>query len=170
MIYQDLRDFIEQLEEKSLLKRIDYPISPKLEMTAVSDKVLQAGGPALLFTNKQMLSMPVLTNLFGTVERVALGMGAESIEALRELGKLLAYLKEPEPPKGFKDALAKFPLVKAAYNMAPKHVSKGACQEIIYEGEQVDLNQIPVQTCWPKDAAPLITWGFIDNKFYPKTN
>ena len=164
MIYQDLRDFIEQLEEKSLLKRIDYPISPKLEMTAVSDKVLQAGGPALLFTNQNMLSMPVLTNLFGTVERVALGMGAESIEALRELGKLLAYLKEPEPPKGFKDVLEKLPLVKAAYHMAPKIISNAPCHEIIYEGDAVDLNKIPVQTCWPKDAAPLITWGLVCTK------
>ena len=164
MIYQDLRDFIEQLEEKSLLKRIDYPISPKLEMTAVSDKVLQAGGPALLFTNQNMLSMPVLTNLFGTVERVALGMGAESIEALRELGKLLAYLKEPEPPKGFKDVLEKLPLVKAAYHMAPKIISNAPCHELIYEGDAVDLNKIPIQTCWPKDAAPLITWGLVCTK------
>jgi len=164
MIYQDLRDFIEQLEEKSLLKRIDYPISPKLEMTAVSDKVLQAGGPALLFTNQNMLSMPVLTNLFGTVERVALGMGAESIEALRDLGKLLAYLKEPEPPKGFKDVLEKLPLVKAAYHMAPKIISNAPCHELIYEGDAVDLNKIPIQTCWPKDAAPLITWGLVCTK------
>jgi 4-hydroxy-3-polyprenylbenzoate decarboxylase len=164
MIYQDLRDFIEQLGEKSLLKRIDYPISPKLEMTAVSDKVLQAGGPALLFTNQNMLSMPVLTNLFGTVERVALGMGAESIEALRDLGKLLAYLKEPEPPKGFKDVLEKLPLVKAAYHMAPKIISNAPCHELIYEGDAVDLNKIPVQTCWPKDAAPLITWGLVCTK------
>ncbi|NDH09125.1 MAG: 4-hydroxy-3-polyprenylbenzoate decarboxylase [Gammaproteobacteria bacterium] len=167
MIYQDLRDFIDQLEERSLLKRINYPISPKLEMTAVSDKVLQAQGPALLFTNQQMLPMPVLTNLFGTVERVALGMGAESIEALRELGKLLAYLKEPEPPKGFRDVLEKLPLVKAAYHMAPKIISNAPCHEIIYEGDDVDLGKFPIQTCWPKDAAPLITWGLVCTK-HPK--
>jgi len=161
MIYQDLRDFIAQLEEKSLLKRIDFPISPKLEMTAVSDRVLQAQGPALLFTNQQMLSMPVLTNLFGTVDRVALGMGAESIEALRELGKLLAYLKEPEPPKGFKDLLNKIPFVKAAYHMAPKIISHAPCHERVYEAEDVDLAMLPIQTCWPKDAAPLITWGMV---------
>jgi 4-hydroxy-3-polyprenylbenzoate decarboxylase len=167
MQYDDLRDFLDQLEKRELLKRIDYPISPNLEMTAVSHRVLQEQGPALLFTNPS-LKMPVLTNLFGTVERVALGMGAENIQALRELGELLAFLKEPEPPKGFKDALEKFPLIKHAYHMAPKVVSSAPCQEIVYEHDAVDLYQIPIQTCWPKDAAPLITWGLVTTK-NPKT-
>lgn len=163
MQYDDLRDFLGQLEARSLLKRIDYPISPYLEMSTVSDRVLQEQGPALLFTNSQ-LSMPVLTNLFGTVERVALGMGAENIAALRELGHLLAFLKEPEPPKGFKDALEKFPLIKHAYHMAPKIISKAPCHEIVLENEHVDLTKLPIQTCWPKDVAPLITWGLVTTK------
>jgi len=163
MQYQDLRDFITQLETRSLLKRIDTYISPDLEMTSVSNRVLQSGGPALLFTH-QNLSMPVLTNLFGTVQRVALGMGAEHIEALRELGHLLAFLKEPEPPKNFKDALGKFPLIKHAMHMAPKIVSSASCQEIVYEFDAVDLTQLPIQTCWPGDVAPLITWGLVTTK------
>ena len=163
MQYQDLRDFLEQLESRSLLKRIRYDVSPYLEMTAVSDRVLQAKGPALLFTHSN-LSMPVLTNLFGTVERVALGMGAENIQALRELGQLLAFLKEPEPPKGFKDALGKFPLIKHAYHMAPTVVSRAPCQEYVYEHDKVDLTQLPIQTCWPGDVAPLITWGLVTTK------
>lgn len=163
MQYDDLRDFIWQLEERALLKRIDYPISPYLEMSTVSDRVLQEQGPALLFTHPN-LGMPVLTNLFGTVERVALGMGVEQISALREIGELLAFLKEPEPPKSFKDALEKFPLIKRAYHMAPKVVSKAACHDVILEHEQVDLTQLPIQTCWPKDIAPLITWGLVTTK------
>jgi 4-hydroxy-3-polyprenylbenzoate decarboxylase len=163
MQYHDLRDFIAQLETQSLLKRIDYPISPFLEMTSVSDRVLQAGGPALLFTHSS-LSMPVLTNLFGTVQRVALGMGADNLEALRELGRLLAFLKEPEPPKGFKDALQKFPLIKHAYHMTPKVISSAACHEVVYEFDEVDLNALPIQTCWPGDVAPLITWGLVTTR------
>ncbi len=163
MQYDDLRDFLLQLEERALLKRIDYPISPYLEMSTVSDRVLQEKGPALLFTH-QDLGMPVLTNLFGTVERVALGMGVEQISALREIGQLLAFLKEPEPPKGFKDALEKFPLIKHAYHMAPKVISKAACHEVILEFDQVDLTQLPIQTCWPKDVAPLITWGLVTTR------
>jgi len=164
MIYSDLRDFIAQLEARQLLKKIDYPISPYLEMTAVSDRVLRKAGPALLFTNKEVLQMPVLTNLFGTVERVALGIGSENTLALRELGKLLAFLKEPEPPKNFKDAINKFPLLKHALHMTPKIVSHAQCHEVVYEGDQVDLTQLPIQTCWPKDVAPLITWGLVTTK------
>lgn len=164
MKYSDLRDFIAQLESRGLLKRISYPVSPYLEMTAVSDRVLRAAGPALLFTNTNKQQMPVLTNLFGTVERVALGMGEESISALREVGKLLAALKEPEPPKGFKDAFNKLPLLKQAFNMAPKYVSSAECQSHVWEKDQVDLTSLPIQTCWPKDAAPLITWGLVTTK------
>lgn len=164
MKYSDLRDFIDQLEARDLLKRIDYPVSPYLEMTAVSDRVLRAGGPALLFTNPKDHSMPVLTNLFGTVERVALGMGEESIQALRDVGILLAALKEPEPPKGFKDAFSKLPLLKQALNMAPKYVSRALCQTHVWEHDEVDLTSLPIQTCWPGDVAPLITWGLVTTK------
>lgn len=164
MKYGDLRDFLEQLEHRDLLKRIDYPVSPYLEMTVVSDKVLQAGGPALLFTNPQGYQYPVLTNLFGTVERVTLGMGEETTQALREIGQLLADLKEPEPPQGIKDAFHKLPLLKQALNMAPKYVKHGLCQTHVFEGDEVDLTQLPIQTCWPGDVAPLITWGLVTTK------
>jgi 4-hydroxy-3-polyprenylbenzoate decarboxylase len=164
MKYSDLRDFIAQLESRQLLKRINYPVSPYLEMTAVSDRVLRAGGPALLFTQTPEHQMPVLTNLFGTVERVAMGMGEESILALREIGHLLATLKEPEPPKGFKDAINKLPLLKQALNMAPKYVSNAPCQKHVFEKDEVDLTRLPIQTCWPEDAAPLITWGLVTTK------
>ncbi|KTD72349.1 4-hydroxy-3-polyprenylbenzoate decarboxylase [Legionella tucsonensis] len=164
MKYSDLRDFIAQLESRDLLKRISYPVSPYLEMTAVSDRVLRSGGPALLFTNTPNHQIPVLTNLFGTIERVAMGMGEENISALREIGKLLAALKEPDPPKGFKDAFNKLPLLKQALNMAPKYVSGAECQTHVWEKDEVDLNSLPIQTCWPKDAAPLITWGLVTTK------
>ena len=164
MKYADLRDFINQLEKRGLLKRIDYPVSPYLEMTAVSDRVLKEGGPALLFTNTPNSSMPVLTNLFGTPERVALGMGEESISALREIGILLAALKEPEPPKGIKDVFNKLSLLKPAFKLTPKDVSKAECQTHVLEGDEVDLRKLPIQTCWPGDVAPLITWGLVTTK------
>lgn len=164
MKYSDLRDFISQLEKRGLLKHINYPVSPKLEMTVIADRVLRQGGPALLFNQPKGQSMPVLANLFGTVDRVALGMGADSILALREIGELLAMLKEPEPPQGIKDAVSKFPLLKQAFNMSPKKVSKAPCQEIVYEKDEVDLYKLPIQTCWPEDVAPLITWGLVTTK------
>lgn len=164
MKYTDLRDFIAQLEKRDLLTRINYPVSPNLEMTVISDKVLRAGGPALLFTHPLNHSMPVLTNLFGTVERVALGMGEECILALREVGKLLAALKEPEPPKGFRDAFNKLPLLKHALTMSPKYVSQAPCQQYVFEGDEVNLHHLPIQKCWPEDAAPLITWGLVTTK------
>ena len=164
MKYDDLRDFIAQLESRDLLRRIDYPVSPYLEMTVVSDRVLRNAGPALLFTNPKDHSMPVLTNLFGTTERVALAMGEDSIDALREIGRMLAALKEPEAPVGIKDAFSKLPLLKQALNMAPKYVSHAPCQKIVYEQDEVDLSRLPVQTCWPNDAGPLITWGLVTTK------
>ncbi len=164
MKYRDLRDFIEQLDQRDLLKRIDYPVSPHLEMTVISDRTLKAGGPALLFTHPKNYQIPVLTNLFGSPERVALGMGAESTQALREIGRLLAALKEPEPPTGFKDAIGKLPLLKQALHMAPKFVSRALCQTHVIEKEQVDLSKLPIQTCWPGDVAPLITWGLVTTK------
>lgn len=164
MKYGDLRDFITQLEAQNLLKRIAYPVSPVLEMTAVSDRVLQSGGPALLFTHPKGSAIPVLTNLFGTVERVALGMGENNVSALREVGHLLAALKEPEPPKGLKDAFHKLPLLNKALKMAPKYVSSAPCQAHVIEHDKVDLTTLPIQTCWPDDAAPLITWGLVTTK------
>lgn len=164
MNYADLRDFIAQLEARGLLKQINYPVSPNLEMTAISDKVLREQGPALLFNQPLNHDIPVLTNLFGTVERVALGMGEESIKALREVGQLLAALKEPEPPKGFKDAFSKLPMLKQALNMAPKYVNSAPCQKNVLEGEAVDLTRLPIQRCWPGDVAPLITWGLVTTK------
>ncbi|MFW5426311.1 MAG: 4-hydroxy-3-polyprenylbenzoate decarboxylase [Methylophagaceae bacterium] len=164
MKYTDLRDFIDHLEQRGELKRITVEVDPVLEMTEISDRVLRAGGPALLFENPKGSDIPVLTNLFGTAHRVALGMGEESVEALREVGELLAYLKEPEPPKGMKDAWQKMPIFKQVLNMAPKVVKSAACQQQIIEGDDVDLSQYPIQHCWPEDVAPLITWGLVVTK------
>lgn len=159
MKYKDLRDFIRQLERKGELVRISQPIDTDLEMTEIADRTLRAGGPALLFENPKNHSMPVLANLFGTPQRVAMGMGQDSVEALREVGKLLAYLKEPEPPKGLKDLWSKLPVFKQVLNMPAKVVRKAPCQEVVLTGDDVDLSKIPVQRCWPGDAAPLVTWG-----------
>ncbi|HDN26912.1 MAG TPA: 4-hydroxy-3-polyprenylbenzoate decarboxylase [Thioploca sp.] len=161
MHYKDLRDFIAQLEQLGELKRIPLEIDPYLEMTEICDRTLRAEGPALLFENPKGHSIPVLANLFGTPKRVALGMGQESVTALREVGQLLASLKEPEPPKGFKDALDKLPLFKQVLNMPPKVLSKAPCQEKVLVGSEVDLSRLPIQTCWPEDAGPLITWGLV---------
>jgi 4-hydroxy-3-polyprenylbenzoate decarboxylase len=163
MKYHDLRDFIAQLESIGELKRVSVEVDTRLEMTEICDRVLRAGGPAILFENPKGAfgkpGMPVLANLFGTPRRVALGMGQESVEALREVGKLLAFLKEPEPPKGLKDAWDKLPVFKQVLNMAPKVVSSAPCQEIVWDGKDVDLSRLPIQHCWPGDVAPLITWG-----------
>jgi 4-hydroxy-3-polyprenylbenzoate decarboxylase len=162
MKYRDLRDFCDRLQAAGLLRRIDASVSPNLEMTEISDRVLRAGGPALRFDRPAGHSMPVLTNLFGTPQRVALGMGAESPSALREVGELLASLKEPEAPKGIKDALGKVAMLKSAlWDMAPREVRSAPCQEVVLQGADVDLGRLPIQTCWPGDAGPLITWGLV---------
>ncbi|HUW00111.1 MAG TPA: 4-hydroxy-3-polyprenylbenzoate decarboxylase [Gallionella sp.] len=161
MKYHDLRDFIAQLEKIGELKRVTVPVSPNLEMTEICDRVLRAQGPAVLFENVAGHHMPVLANLFGTPRRVALGMGEENIGALREVGKLLAYLKEPEPPKGLKDAWEKWPVLKQVLTMSPKILSSAPCQDIVWEGSEIDLGKLPIQTCWPGDVAPLITWGLV---------
>ncbi|MCB1802591.1 MAG: UbiD family decarboxylase, partial [Gammaproteobacteria bacterium] len=161
MKYRDLRDFLDQLEARGQLRRITTEIDPRLEMTEICDRTLRTGGPALLFENPKGHSIPVLGNLFGTPERVALGMGEESVGALREVGVLLAQLKEPEPPKGMKDAWDKLPVFRKVLDMAPKQVKGAACQKHLHEGNAVDLAGIPVQTCWPGDAGPLITWGLV---------
>ncbi|MEI7967824.1 MAG: 4-hydroxy-3-polyprenylbenzoate decarboxylase [Betaproteobacteria bacterium] len=159
MRYRDLRDFIAQLEQQGELRRIATEVSPRLEMTEICDRVLRAQGPALLFERPAGHTIPVLANLFGTPRRVAMGMGEDSVDALREIGKLLAYLKEPEPPRGLKDAWDKLPVLRQVLNMAPRVVSSAPCQQIAWEGNDVDLARLPVQTCWPGDAGPLITWG-----------
>ena len=176
MKYKDLRDFMAQLEKLGELKRISVPVSPYLEMTEISDRVLRVSGPALLFeqpsasvsssasSTSSSYPMPVLANLFGTPRRVALGMGVEDIRELRRIGQLLAILKEPQPPKGFKDILGLGSLVKALWDMAPKEVRSAPCQEVVLEAEEVDLNSLPVQYCWPEDVAPLITWGLVITK------
>ncbi|UTF59282.1 4-hydroxy-3-polyprenylbenzoate decarboxylase [Gilvimarinus sp. DA14] len=161
MKYTDLRDFISQLEARGELKRISVEVDPNLEMTEICDRTLRAGGPALLFENPKGYDIPVLGNLFGTPERVAMGMGEDSVEALREIGKLLAFLKEPEPPKGLKDAWEKMPIFKQVLNMAPKVLKKAPCQEVIINEQDIDLDKLPIQTCWPGDAAPLVTWPLV---------
>ncbi len=153
------------LEQIGELKRVQIPVSPRLEVTEICDRVLRAGGPALLFEAPVGHRMPMLANLFGTVRRVALGMGvdaqndADALVHLREVGKLLAFLKEPEPPKGLRDAWEKWPVLKQVLNMAPRIIGDPACQKVRWEGAEVDLAKLPIQTCWPGDAGPLITWG-----------
>ena len=173
MRYADLRDFVSQLESRGELRRIARPVSPHLEMTEIADRVLRAQGPALLFEHPAhgdaSWPFPVLANLFGTPRRVALGMGEDSVEALREVGKLLAYLKEPEPPKGLKDAWDKLPMLRQVLNMSPREVSRAPCQQQVWEHGDVDLGRLPVQTCWPGDVAPLITWGLVVTRGPGKT-
>ena len=164
MQYKDLREFIQKLEEKGELKRISLEVDPNLEMTEICDRTLRAGGPALLFEKPKGHSIPVLGNLFGTPRRVAMGMGEDDPEKLREIGKLLAFLKEPDPPKGVKDAWQTLPIFKKVLDMAPKTIKKAPCQEVIIEKDKVDLEKLPIQTCWPGDAAPLITWGLVLTK------
>jgi 4-hydroxy-3-polyprenylbenzoate decarboxylase len=165
MKYHDLRDFLSQLEKLGELKRVTVEVDPHLEMTEICDRVLRAGGPAILFEKPRGSSIPVLGNLFGTVRRVALAInaneGEDDASALREVGHLLAYLKEPEPPHGLKDAWEKLPILKQVLHMAPKVVSKAPCQEVVWEGPDVDLARLPIQTCWPGDAGALITWGLV---------
>ena len=164
MKYKNLRDFIDQLEAQGELKRIKTAVDPNLEMTEICDRTLRAQGPALLFENPTGHSVPVLANLFGTPKRVAMGMGKDSVEALREVGKVLAMLKEPEPPKGMKDALSKIPLLKQVFNMSPKVVKKADCQQQQFTGDDIDLANYPIQTCWPGDAGPLVTWPLVVTK------
>jgi 4-hydroxy-3-polyprenylbenzoate decarboxylase len=163
MNYSDLREFIAQLEAKGDLKRVRAEVSPRLEMTEICDRVLRAGGPALLFERPSGHDVPVLANLFGAVRRVAAAMGVAAGDkdsgALRDVGRMLAFLREPEPPKGLRDLWEKFPVWKQLLNMPPKTVSAAPSQEIVLEGGAVDLARLPVQTCWPQDAGPLITWG-----------
>ncbi|CCQ11397.1 3-polyprenyl-4-hydroxybenzoate carboxy-lyase [Pseudoalteromonas luteoviolacea B = ATCC 29581] len=164
MKYNDLRDFIALLEKKGELVRVSQPISTYLEMTEIADRTLRAGGPAILFENPIGYDIPVLANLFGTPKRVAMGMGQEEVSELREVGKLLAFLKEPEPPKGIREAIGQIPVFKQVLNMPTKELKKAPCQDVVIRGEEVDLHKLPIQHCWPGDAAPLITWGLTITK------
>lgn len=164
MKYRDLRDFIAKLEEKNELKRISLEVDPRFEMTEICDRTLRNEGPALLFANPKGSDVPVLANLFGTAKRVAMGMGEEEVSQLREIGKLLAFLKEPDPPKGMKDAWQKLPIFKQVLNMAPRQVRRAPCQQEIIDSDQIDLARYPIQTCWPGDVAPLITWALVITK------
>lgn len=161
MKQSDLRDFISLLEQQGELVRIREEVDPYLEMTEISDRTLRAQGPALLFENPKGHDVPVLCNLFGTPKRVAMGMGQQSVDALRDVGELLAFLKQPEPPKGLRDLWGKRHDFKQVLNMPVKNIKKAPCQEIVLEGDQVDLDQLPIQTCWPGDVAPLITWALV---------
>ena len=164
MYYQDLREFITELEKQAELKRITIPVKSELEITEICRRTLDLKGPALLFENVVNSSIPVLANLFGTTKRVAIAMGKNDLSGLRELGQLLAQLKQPEPPAGIKDTIEKLPVLKKALSMPVKTLSQGKCQENVIEGDQVDLSTLPIQTCWPKDVAPLITWGLVITK------
>jgi 4-hydroxy-3-polyprenylbenzoate decarboxylase len=159
--YRDLREFIRALESAGELKRIDTPVDPRFEVTEICDRTLRAGGPALLFTKPRGSQVPLLANLFGTEKRVALGMGRSSTAELREVGELLAFLRQPDPPKGMRDAWEKLPIFKQVLTMAPKLIGRGECQQNVLEKDEVDLGMLPVQTCWPGDAGPLVTWPLV---------
>jgi len=159
--YRDLREFIRALEAAGELKRIDTPVDPRFEVTEICDRTLRAGGPALLFTKPRDSQVPLLANLFGTEKRVALGMGRSSTAELREVGELLAFLRQPDPPKGMRDAWEKLPIFKQVLTMAPKLIGRGECQQNVLEKDEVDLGMLPVQTCWPGDAGPLVTWPLV---------
>ena len=161
MKYRDLRDFVEQLDRDGELKEIVVSVSPELEMTEVSSRVLHQGGPALLFRNPTGYSMPVLTNLFGTTRRIASAMAGETLDDLRKTGQFLASLKEPEQPEKLSDLFGMGAMLKSLMDMRPKEQKTAPCQEMVFEGENIDLNSLPIQTCWPEDAGPLITWGLV---------
>jgi 4-hydroxy-3-polyprenylbenzoate decarboxylase len=168
MVYGSLRDFIARLESTGRLVRVTAPVSPILEMTEIQTRLLAEGGPAVLFEDVRRpdgsrFDMPVLVNLFGTVERVAWGMGREPSE-LRQVGETLAFLKQPEPPGGFREAMEMLPLVRTVMAMRPRNVSRAPCQEVVLTGNDIDLSQLPVQTCWPGEPAPLITWPLVVTK------
>ncbi len=161
MKFHDLRDFITELERQGELVRVNIPVNPALEMTEICDRVLRAAGPAILFEKPTGHNIPVLANLFGTPKRVALGMGETDVAALRAVGELMAFLRAPEPPRGLKDLWEKWPAFKQILNMPEHEANRPPCQEIVWEGDQVDLSRLPIQTCWPGDAGPLITWGLV---------
>lgn len=161
MIYRDLRDFLKQLEQQNELKRIAVPIDPYLEVTEICDRTLRKEGPALLFEQPKNSSIPLLANLFGTTQRIILALGKESLAEITELGRLLAFLSQPAPPQSLKEAWKSLPIFQKILQMSPKRVKNAECQEHVISGSHVDLNMLPIQTCWPGDAAKLITWGLV---------
>lgn len=161
MSYRDLRDFLDQLEEQNELKRVYVPVDPCLEVTEISDRALKKEGPALLFENPKNSSIPLLTNLFGTTRRIILALGKERLEDVTELGRLLAFLSQPAPPQSLKEAWKSLPILRQILQMSPKIVKNALCQEHIISGKEVNLHELPIQTCWPEDAGPLITWGLV---------
>lgn len=161
MSFKDLRDFLELLEQEGELKRIQTEVDPYLEITEISDRTLRSGGPALLFENPKGSSVPLLANLFGNTRRIALAMGQEDITGLRDVGKLLAFLKEPTPPSGWKDLWQNLPSYRSVLNIAPKVKKSAPCQDVVIEENELDLSFLPIQTCWPGDVAPLITWPLV---------
>ncbi|NUF28058.1 4-hydroxy-3-polyprenylbenzoate decarboxylase [Gilliamella sp. ESL0254] len=164
MHFSNFRDFLDYLEQQGELKRITFPVNPYLEMTEIADRVLRSEGPALLFEKPIGYDMPVLCNLFGTAKRVAMGMGREDTSALREIGELLAFLREPEPPKGIRQFFNVLPKYKQVLNMPVKHRSSALCQEVIFKDDEVDLTRLPIMHCWPDDVAPLLSWGLTITK------
>ncbi len=164
MAFRDLRDFIDTLEKAGELKRIKTEVDPYLEITEISDRTLRAGGPALLFENPKGSTIPVLANLFGNTRRIAMAMGQEDIEGLRDVGKLLAFLKEPTPPSGWKDLWQSLPSYKSVLNIAPNVKKSAPCQEVVIAEDAIDLSMLPIQTCWPGDVAPLVTWPLVITK------
>ncbi|MCG3170908.1 MAG: 3-octaprenyl-4-hydroxybenzoate carboxy-lyase [Pseudomonadales bacterium] len=161
MSWQDLREFIRALEACGELKRVRTPVDPRLEITEICDRTLRAGGPALLFENPKGSRIPLLGNLFGTRLRVVRGMGREDPASLREIGELLAFLRQPDPPRGMRDAWSQLPVFRQVLAMAPKVVGRGECRQNIFERDDVDLSMLPVQTCWPGDVGPLVTWPLV---------
>ncbi len=161
MSFKDLREFIDLLEQAGELKRVKAEVDPYLEITEISDRTLRAGGPALLFENPKGSSVPLLANLFGNTKRVAMAMGQEDLEGLRDVGRLLAFLKEPSPPKGWRDLWQSLPSYKNVLNMPPAVRKSAPCQEVVVEEDDVDLGFLPVQTCWPGDVGPLVTWPLV---------
>ena len=161
MAFSDLRDFINLLEKEGELKRISIEVDPYLEVTEISDRVLRKDGPALLFENPKGSSIPLLVNLFGNTRRIALAMGQEDIDGLRDVGKLMAFLKEPTPPSGWKDIWQKLPSYKQVLNVSPNVKKSAQCQDIVIKEGEIDLSMFPIQTCWPGDVAPLVTWPLV---------
>ncbi|HBX36405.1 MAG TPA: 3-octaprenyl-4-hydroxybenzoate decarboxylase, partial [Pseudohongiella sp.] len=161
MAFKDLREFIALLEAEGELKRISVPVDPNLEITEICDRTLRAGGPALLFENPKGSSIPLLGNLFGNTRRIALAMGQQDTEGLRDVGKLMAFLKEPNPPKGWRDLWENLPTWKQVLNIAPNVKRNAPCQDVVIEEDDIDLSFLPIQTCWPGDAAPLVTWPLV---------
>jgi 4-hydroxy-3-polyprenylbenzoate decarboxylase len=161
MSFKDLREFISLLEQEGELKRITAEVDPNLEITEIADRCLRNGGPALLFENPKGSSVPLLANLFGNTKRIALAMGQQDLEGLRDVGRLLAFLKEPSPPKGWRDLWQSLPSYKNVLNMPPAVRKTAPCQEVVIAEEDVDLGFLPIQTCWPGDAGPLVTWPLV---------